>query len=373
MTPAERIGSGRAGMACTNGATASCIAACAPALGMGSGSPPASNSASALSAVMPFAASQARVVRLRPPARGKRRERRRDAAGLHAEQRIGGPRFRDRRQRDMAQAIRGSPRPAERRGPPRPGPAAALRPVAQANPATPARRCRTAAPARRTPPPPDRAGWRRAHGRSPATHPSHSRCRAAASRPARSATPIASRDAAGALRVSAVTAVSTASANAGASKPPARIVERGEVQHEARQRPPSAPARPTRMARHAAAAASGAAARPAAPPARRAARVRPPDGSRHRPPPPASPAPRPAPGRPAQPPPHRPRPPAASPAASARRDPRPPSRGASARPARSGWSSCPHAMRAPATRKAYFASIARKRPQNPVDEPPGGP
>ena len=150
-----------------------------------------------------------------------------------------------------------------------------------------------------------------------------------------------------------------------------RGTRRGSARSPAR--PPPAPARPTRMARHAAAAASGAAARPAAPPARRAARVRPPDGSRHRPPPPASPAPRRAPGRPAQPPPCRPRPPAASPAAPAHRDPRPPSRGASARPARSGWSSCPHARRAPATRKALFCVHCCKRPQNPVDEPPGGP
>ena len=49
--------------------------------------------------------------------------------------------------------------------------------------------------------------------------------------------PMARRDAAGAHRVSAVTAVSTASANAAASKPLAGVMERGEVQHEAGRRP----------------------------------------------------------------------------------------------------------------------------------------
>ena len=88
-----------------NGATASCIAACAAALGVGSGSPPASRSAQrALGGDAP---------RRQPGARGsaeaagspQRGEGRRDAAGLHAEQRIGRPRFRDRRQRGMAQSV----------------------------------------------------------------------------------------------------------------------------------------------------------------------------------------------------------------------------------------------------------------------------
>ena len=54
-------------MAWTNGAIASCIAMCAAALAKGNGSPPASNSARAFSAVIPFAASQARAERLRLP------------------------------------------------------------------------------------------------------------------------------------------------------------------------------------------------------------------------------------------------------------------------------------------------------------------
>ena len=195
----------------------------------------------------------------------------------------------------------------------------------------------------------------------------------AASRPARSATPIASRGAAGALRVSAVTAVSTASANAGASKPPARIVERGEVQHEARharrlplpdrrgrrampqQQHPVQPLRQRRL-------------QPGAPRAfghrtdpgigRRRQHHRPLAGrqagqrSRRRI----------VPGRRQR---HQPR----------RRIGIRAHRHAAhphALPGPGGLHAA-HAMRAAATRKAYFASIARNRPQNPVDEPPGGP
>ena len=114
-----------------------------------------------------------------------------------------------------------------------------------------------------------------------------------------------------------MTAVSTASANAGASKPVAASWNEARFSTNPGA-PPPVPARPARSARHGAAAACGAAARPAAPPGRRAMPARPPAGSRHRQPLARGTGPRPAPDRPAPRPLCRPRRRAASPAAAVR-------------------------------------------------------
>ena len=244
----------------------------------------------------------------------------------------------------MAQAVRrrrglaGGPR---RLGQTRP---AVCRPAA---PASPARRARPAEQPRqragRRLRPAAQDGSQRPRHRQ-RRHPSRTRCRAAASRPARSAMPTAiraapARTAQGQRRDRGLHRLG----EGGRVEAARGIVERGEVQHEARHvRAVSLPHRRGRRAvaqqqqpvqplgqRHFQPGAQRPLARPA--------------GSRHRPQRPASPARRRAPGRPGPRPPHRPRPPAGSPAAAAHRDPRPPSRGASARPARSGspsWPAC---------------------------------
>ena len=96
----------------------------------------------------------------------------------------------------------------------------------------------------------------------------------AASRPARSATPTSICWAAGAARASAMTAVSTASANAAASNPLPASWNEARFSMKPGTLAAVRPARPRPLARRVAAAASGAAARPAAVPARRAAPAR---------------------------------------------------------------------------------------------------
>ena len=128
-----------------------------------------------------------------------------------------------------------------------------------------------------------------------------------ASRPARSATPTARRDAAGAASVSAVTAVSTASANAGASKPlPASW---NEARFSTNPGALVAASLPDRRARRAVTQQQ----HPVQPLRQRHLQPGPQRPFGHRTDPgiggaqPASPAPRPAPDRPARPPPCRPR------------------------------------------------------------------
>ena len=226
----------------------------------------------------------------------------------------------------------------------------------------------------RTPPPPGRAGWRRAHARR------QRRIRAVvdaehrpAGRPGRPCRP-RSVVPTGAASVSAVTAVSTASAKAGASKPlpgswnEARFSTKPGApsarpcQIDARRRAVPQQQHPVqplgqRQSR----------ARPAAP-------VRRSDGSRHRRRRPASTGP--SPGARAA---------SAAAAASSQAAGRVTSRGGASGSApaitRRIRTPCQvrcrlhgrHARRAAATRKAYFAVVPLVGPQNPVDDPMGGP